>query len=195
MDNPTTDTAEVTEQARRDGLRATEAIEAPQATADTQEATTPATEAVEAVKEGVDTVTLDEHKAKVKKLSDENAGWRVKFRQAEQELAKAKADMEAAQANEAEAAKYAELNATLTRENLALKHGVPEELRDLITASTPEEIEAQCKLIAQHTQEKAPSTTAVSRPLSGGLDPASSGEESTEAFIDRMNAFAPQRRI
>jgi hypothetical protein len=124
----------------------------------------------------------------LEKVRSEAAGYRTRLRDAEQQLAQAPNPEEA----QAKADALAEANRALERrvlvEQAARRHGLPDDLAALVQGADAEGIDAHAKSLARYVPAAPPD--ADPGTLSGGLNPADSGE----ADFDPV-AIATQARL
>ncbi len=137
--------------------------------------------AQEATKEK-DDLTPEQLKAALKAAREEAAGWRVKYRDAEPHVQKAK-ELEEASKTEAqklaEAHKAAEERATAAEARLArldacIKVGLDPKFLGRLQGSTPEELEADAKELAEMfgSKESGTNTPSPGRKPTARLDTA-----------------------
>lgn len=113
-------------------------------------------------------------KKKISDLNTENAGWRTKFRDAEQKLAAAKTPEEFAAAQ----ADFAKERIELERALVIATAGIPEELQEFVTGTTKEELEASAAKLAKFVTP-APRQPAPKGELNGGKEPRSDEDDAT----------------
>lgn len=114
----------------------------------------------------------DDAIAALKKVRGENADWRTKYRDLEKKLENAKTPEEV----EAVIGDIKKTNADESRsllvENVALKHGLPDDLAAALKGDTRDELEAHAKVLAKY----APSAEDEEPEGAGGLNPSGGGD-------------------
>ena len=118
-----------------------------------------------------------DHTAALKALSKvrgENASWRTKYRELETKLGEAKTPEQVAEIVAGITADRETSERALVMENVALKHGLPDDLAAALKGNTREELEAHAKVLAKYApvQEETPDP----ENLRGGLDPDQGGD-------------------
>lgn len=82
--------------------------------------------------------------------------------------------------------KLAQAERQRTVAELARQHNLPEGASVLLTAQTPEELEAQAAAIASLTQGQGPATPPPLTP-SGGRDPMGAPQDDVKSLIAKAN--------
>lgn len=159
-DDPTTEETETEETTEETSEETVEE------TTEEQESETEETEEEETTEDGG--LDLDGAKAALAKVRKSEAAMRVRLRDAEAKLKEAKTPEEFEALREQVAKDNAEEARSLLVENVALKHGLPDDLASALKGETREELEAHAKVLAKY----APSAEGGDDPeLGGGLDP------------------------
>ncbi|WP_028472118.1 hypothetical protein [Nocardioides alkalitolerans] len=117
------------------------------------------------------TLTIEDAKKALSKVRKENGDWRTKYRALEAKYADAKTPEEIAEITAAAQAESAAETHNLLVENIALKHKLPDDLREVLKGDTREELEAHAAKLAKY----APSDESDDPDLSGGLAGADGG--------------------
>ena len=128
----------------------------------------------------VESVPPEVLRQKLTEANQEAANYRVKLREATEALAKAKTDEDITKATQGLLEKIAALEVEASRRDAADKAGLPAELREFVTGSTPEEMAASAAKLAgfvtaQQQQEGPERSEPQRRPAPsewrGGLNP------------------------
>lgn len=131
--------------------------------------------------EGDKELSTEDLKSALEKVRREAAGWRTKFRELEKRLEGTFTAEEVEELKNKVKAESAEEVHRLLVEAAALRHGLPDELAELLKGETREEIDAHAKKLAPFGQQ--PKKRAVS-DASGGLDPSTGSGD----YIDPVKA-------
>lgn len=112
--------------------------------------------------------------AALKSTRKSEARTRQRLKTLEDQLSKAKSEDEVKELIEASKAESAEESKNLVRENVALRHGLPDDLAEVIKGETREEMDEHAKRLAQYVSQ---SGDATPDQLGGGLDPNQSDQQ------------------